>query len=397
MYRVSSFFPRNMAATLQAQAEQYPVVSVFGPRQSGKTTLCRSCFPDKAYFNLEEPDTRDFIVSDPRRFFQDNAAGAIIDEIQHAPELMSYIQAVVDEQKQNGVFIITGSQQIDLHAAVSQSLAGRTAILELLPLSLTELDKQHVNLTLDEYLLKGFYPAIYVNQLDATVTSRNYIRTYVERDVRKLNNIKDLHAFQRFMQLCAGRVGSILSKESLSNDAGVSAVTIESWLSILEASFLMIRLQPYFENFGKRVIKSPKIYCTDVGLLSYLLGIETTIQMSRDPMRGHLFENLVILELIKYRFNQGKDSNLYYYRDNHQNEVDVIIKQGNQLIPIEIKSTMTFNSSQLKNIQYYQKIAGDRAPVGFLVYAGDQEMQIGNCYVINFKKIFKIHEILASI
>ncbi len=389
-------FKRALEPVLLKLAEQYPVVTILGPRQSGKTTLSKICFPKKPYVNLEEPDTRDFILSDPRRFFQEHPEGAIIDEIQRAPILLSYIQPIVDEKKYHGMFILTGSQQLNLHEAVSQSLAGRTAIIELLPFSLVETTKNKITLNIDEYLLNGFFPAIYAKKLDPNVAYQNYVRTYVERDIRKIINVKDLQSFQRFIQLSAGRVGNILNKESLCNDVGVSASTINNWLSILEASFLIIRLQPYFENFGKRMIKSPKIYFSDVGLITYLLGIESTLQLARDPARGHLFENLVILELIKHRLNLGKQPEVYYYRDNHQNEVDVIIKHGNQLVPVEVKSTQTFNSSLLKNIKFYQKLAGHRAPIGFLIYAGEQEQRIGNIHVLNFKNTAEIYKIIDA-
>lgn len=387
---------RDLETELRQLMAQYPVTTLMGPRQSGKTTLVRAVFPEKPYYNLEEPDTRQIIEADPRSFFQQHPSGMILDEIQKAPELISYIQAIVDEKRQCGMFILTGSHQFHLHQAVTQSLAGRTGILELLPFSIHELQASKIELTADEYLLTGFLPAIYDRQIDPTTAYRNYVRTYVERDVRQLINIKDMHAFQRFIQLTAGRIGSICNVESLANDVGVSANTVKSWLSLLEASYLLYQLQPYYENFGKRIIKSPKIYFTDVGMACYLLNIENKAQLSRDRLRGGLFENLVLLELVKTRLNQGKEPYFYYYRDNHQNEVDIIIKHGQYLIPVEIKSTATFNPALLKNIHFYQTLVGEKAPIGFLVYAGDYETQIGNIHIINFRHSAEILDIIGA-
>lgn len=378
-------FTRDIAQELSLLAKDYPVVTVTGPRQSGKTTLAKTLFPDKPYFNLEAPDLRLLAEMDPRAFLDRCPEGAILDEIQQVPSLLSYIQVIVDEKKQKGMFILTGSHQMDLHQAISQSLAGRTALLKLLPLSINELRQNNISYTVDDYLLNGFYPRIYQDHLDPTRTYRNYLQTYLERDVRKLINIQDLIVFQRFIKLCAGRVGQMINYSNLSNEVGVSHHTIEKWLSILEASYLIFRLPPYFENFGKRVIKSPKLYFTDVGLLTYLLDIENITQLSRDPLRGQIFENLVILEFMKTRLNRGLEPQLYYYRDNQQHEVDVIFKTGNLLIPIEIKSAQTFQSEFTNNLNYFQKLVGERCPQTYLMYAGEQEQKIKNTYLCNYQ------------
>jgi predicted AAA+ superfamily ATPase len=383
-------FKREIANELRAAAKEYPVVTVTGPRQSGKTTVVQALFPEKKYANLEEPDTREFATLDPRGFLERFPEGAILDEIQRTPQLLSYIQAIVDKTKQKGMYILTGSHQLELHQAITQSLAGRTALLKLLPLSLTELAKADIDLTLDEYLLNGFFPRIYNDKLNPTKAYRNYFQTYVERDVRQLIQIKDLSTFQRFMKLCAGRVGQILNAHSLSGDVGVSSHTISEWLSLLEASFIIIRLQPYFENFGKRIIKSPKLYFTDVGLATYLLDIETTQQINRDPLRGALVENLVILELYKARLNQGLDPQLYYFRDNHQHEIDVIFKKSQQLIPIEIKASKTIANDFFKGLDYFSELVGTRCHEGFLVYGGEQQQRIEKFKVINYKESYKI-------
>jgi predicted AAA+ superfamily ATPase len=383
-------FKRLIASELFSLAQQYPVVTVTGPRQAGKTTLVRNVFPDKEYVNLEAIDIREFAANDPKQFLKKYPQGAILDEIQRVPQLLSYIQVEVDELKSAGRYILTGSYQLALHAAVTQSLAGRTAILNLLPMSIPELLEAGIDLTLNEYLLNGFLPRIYTDKLDPTKAYRNYLQTYIERDIRQIYQVKDLKLFQNFLRLCAGRVGSTLNKESLGNDLGISGVTINQWLSVLEASYVIFQLPPYFENFGKRIIKANKLYFTDVGLVTYLLGIENINQLSRDPLRGYLVENLVILELVKARLNKGLEPQLYFYRDNHQNEIDVIFKQSNNLLPIEIKSSQTFTPSFLKGLKYFQNLVGDRASQGFLIYSGDHEQKLNTIEILNYKNTASI-------
>lgn len=386
-------FIRDVTEELLAMSKDYPVTTLLGPRQSGKTTLVRSCFADLPYANLEEIDTRQAALDDPRRFLSQYPSGVILDEIQQAPDLLSYIQVIVDETQKPGQFILTGSHQLSLHQAVSQSLAGRTALLELLPLSINELQQADIDLTLHEYMLRGFYPRIYRDNLNPFKAYRNYYQTYVERDVRQLINVRNLSQFDRFIRLCAGRIGQVINLSGIGNDIGVDNRTLKEWLSILEASFIVKRLQPYYENFGKRIIKSPKLYFTDVGLASYLLGIETTNQMDRDPLRGNLVENLVIMELIKARSNQGKDANLYYYRDNNGNEVDAIYKSASMLMPIEIKAAQTLSNNFYKGVNYFKNLVGEeRCPQGYLIYAGDIEQQIKNIHVLNYKHAAKVFE-----
>ncbi|NGX41922.1 MAG: hypothetical protein K940chlam7_00196 [Chlamydiae bacterium] len=382
-------FKRDVQKELQNSAKNFPVVTVTGPRQSGKTTLVRSTFAKKPYVNLEDLDTRELAESDPRGFLEEYPEGAILDEVQRVPSILSYIQVIVDEKKQKGQFILTGSHQVELHEAISQSLAGRTDLLSLFPMTINELSQAGFDMTVDEYLLNGFYPQIYQETLNPTKVYRAYVKTYLERDVRRLINIKNLNLFQRFIKLCAGRVGQLLNMSSLANEVGVSSHTIEEWTSVLQASYLVILLQPYFENFGKRVIKSTKLYFTDVGLLSYLLGIENVKQMSRDPLRGHLVENLVMMELFKARSNQGLEPQLYFYRDSQKNEVDVIFQRGHELIPIEIKSAKTFNREFLKNLHFFQKIAEGRSPQGFVIYCGEKEQVLHLNRLINFKNSYQ--------
>lgn len=383
---------RDISTELLEMAQHYPVVTLLGPRQSGKTTLVQHLFKDKPYVSLENPDDRHFAESDPRSFLEHYPNGAILDEIQRLPILLSYIQGIVDQEKKKGLFILTGSHQHLLHQSVSQSLAGRTAILKLLPFCLSELPIAHQNQPLDYYLYHGMYPRIYNDGLNPTKFYRAYLQTYVERDVRQMINIKDLATFQIFIKLCASRVGQLVNANSLSHEIGVSAHTVTQWLSILEASFIIFRLQPYFENFGKRLIKSAKLYFTDVGLASYCLDIHSPNLLARDPFRGALTENLMITEFIKHRENAGMEPNCYFYRDSNQREVDLIIKKGHELIPIEIKSSKTFHPSFLKGLHYLKSITENRVKQGYLLYTGEHEQSINDLNVVNFHNIKKISQ-----
>jgi hypothetical protein len=363
-----------------------------GPRQSGKTTLVRKTFPDKPYVNLERLDTRELATSDPEGFIRQYPEGAILDEIQAAPHLLSSIQVRVDETKKKGEFILTGSHQMALHEAISQSLAGRTAILHLLPLSIEELQAAGAHKEVDELLLEGCYPAVQSERLNPTKTYANYVATYLERDIRNMVQMRNIALFEKFLVLTASRVGQIVNKEGLAGEVGVDAKTIEHWLSILEACYIIYRLHPYFENFGKRVIKSPKIYFCDVGLASYLLGIETQTQVARDPLRGNLVENLVVMELMKARFNRGLDPRLSFFQVSGQSEVDLIFQRGRELVPIEIKSSRTFNTSFLQSIKKFEKIAGDRIADSFLIYTGDEEATVKGTHLINFRNSSQVVE-----
>lgn len=373
-----------MQNELESSAKKFPIVTVLGPRQSGKTTLVQQCFPEKPYVNMESIHLRELASSDPIAFLERYPEGAILDEIQEVPQLLSYIQVRVDASRGKGEFILTGSHQIELNEAISQSLAGRVAILHLLPLSLAELKMAGISQTLDETLYKGCYPRVHADQLNPTKTYASYVRTYIERDIRMILHVHNLELFQKFIILCAARVGQIFNKESLAGEVGVSSKTIGHWLSILEACYIIYRLPPYFESFGKRVVKSPKIYFCDVGLVAYLLGIETIDQMARDPLRGNLFENLIVNELMKARSNQGLDPRLYFYQVSGRQEVDLIYQKGHELIPIEIKSSRTFNSSFISGIKSLKKIAPERFISPYLIYAGNEEMKIGDIQLLNY-------------
>jgi len=340
-------YKRTILKEIKALAQEFRVITVLGPRQAGKTTLCRLAFPKYQYVSLEDPDTRLYASEDPRGFLNEYRQKVILDEVQRVPQLLSYIQTIVDEDNLKAQFILTGSHQLELGAAISQSLAGRTARLTLLPLSMNEL-KQETDISkegLNELLLNGFMPGKHADRIDTARFYRSYFQTYIERDVRLLINLKDSAKFEKFVRLCAGRVGQLLNQASLANDVGVTANTISDWISVLEASFIIYRLQPYYENIGKRLVKSPKLYFIDTGLAAWLMGIETSTQMQRDPLRGNLFENLIVMEALKLKLNRGKDPRLFFYRDSHGNEVDLVIQTGNHFTPVEIKSSKTWHSS----------------------------------------------------
>jgi predicted AAA+ superfamily ATPase len=352
---------------------KYPIVTITGPRQSGKTTLARATFADKPYANLENPVTRQFAREDPLAFLNQYPEGAVIDEIQRVPELLSYIQVIVDERRKNSLFVLTGSQQFDLMRGISQSLAGRTALLKLLPLSIPELSARF-SLGIDEMLFKGFYPRIYDQDIAPAQAYGDYFETYVERDLRQLVNVKDLSVFQRFVRLCAGRCGQLLNLNSLANDTGISQSTAREWMTVLEASYIVLLLQPFHANIGKRLIKSPKIYFYDVGLASWLCGIEEEKQVATHPLRGSLFENMAIIEALKYRYNQGKRNNLYFYRDSNGNEIDLIYVKGHDLLPVEIKSGQTITSAYFSGLKKFHALFPDHLPwPGFLLYGGETE------------------------
>jgi hypothetical protein len=352
-------------------AEKFPVISVTGPRQSGKTTLIKSIFPDYCYESLEDPDTRLFAINDPRKFLNVEKK-MIIDEIQRAPELFSYMQSNTDKTNINGQFIISGSQSFLLNQHISQSLAGRVAILNLMPLSLFELMDHGIPVSGYEKLIyQGFYPRLYDRNIEPVDFYPNYIQTYIERDVRLLQNIHDLTLFIRFLKLCAGRIGQLLNINSLANDCGVSPNTAKSWVSVLEASFIIFLLQPHFKNFNKRLVKMPKLYFIDTGLASSLLEIQSENQLSTHYLRGALFENFIISEFIKTRLNHGLRNNCYFWRDNKGMEIDCIIESGNRLTPIEIKSGNTFNQDFFRNLNYWNKLSGNPVKSSYVIYGGD--------------------------
>jgi len=385
---------RTISTYLQQLAQQYPVVTLTGPRQSGKTTLARSVFKDKAYINLELHDNREFARSDPRGFLRRIPDGAILDEIQRVPELVSYLQGIVDDKRQNGMFILTGSQQFEVSNSINQSLAGRTALLKLLPFTIQEVCSNYGAMDVENLLYRGFYPRIYDQNLNPTQALGDYFETYVERDLRQLIHVKNLSSFQKFVKLCAGRIGQVVNLSSLGNDAGVTHTTVHEWLTILEASYVVFLLQPFYRNVNKRLIKSPKLYFYDVGLASFLLGIEKVNHLDSHPLKGHLFENLAVMEILKYRYNCGMKSNLNFYRDNTGNEIDVIYNVGQHVLPIEIKAGETVTQDFFKGLTAFQKVVQELPFGGLVIYAGNhdetrKEMKIA--------RIFDIADILGKI
>lgn len=378
---------RNIKKFFLKFIRQYPVVMLTGPRQSGKTTLCREALPRKAYVSLENPDTRAFALSDPRGFLAQHPEGLIIDEAQRAPELFSYIQGIVDEKrKKKGLFVLTGSQNFQLLDKVNQSLAGRTAILKLLPFSMGEIKSTVQKMDLDELLLKGFYPRIYDEKLEPHHALSFYFETYVERDVRTLLHVKDLSSFQKFVRLCAGRVGQLLNLSSLGNEVGISHTTAREWLSLLEASYIVFLLPPYHKNYNKRITKTPKLYFYDVGLAAYLLGIENVKQMQRDPLRGHLFENLIVIEFLKNRYERAESSNLAFFRDSNHNEVDLIAPLQSGLWAVEIKSSQTVATDFFKGLNYFEELHKKEGEIKkALVYGGDQNQIRSASRIVGWK------------
>ena len=374
---------RSIEAELMRVRKEYPVVTITGPRQSGKTSLARKYCRGYAYANLELPEVRKLAQSDPKAFFSTWPAPVIIDEVQRVPELLSYIQVYADETDMRGQYILTGSHQVGLSAAVSQSLAGRTALLRLLPLSLAELKNTGVKISRDDILLKGFMPRLYHEDIRPTTLYSEYFQNYIERDLRQLASIRDLLLFEKFMRILAGRVGQVINISSLAGDVGVSRSTLNEWLSVLESSFIIFRLLPWFEKANKRAIKTPKLYFTEPGMAAWLLEIETAKQISRDPLMGNLFENMVVVEALKTRLNAGLLPNLYFYRDTKGNEVDLIIRRHRQLKPVEIKAAMTFSPDMTSSLKKFSKKFDDSLP-GAIIYAGQMETKSETTQILNF-------------
>ncbi len=378
---------RTLTEKTIALAQKFQVITLTGPRQSGKTTLVRAAFPALPYISLEEPDIRQIALTDPRGFLANFPAGAILDEIQNTPDLFSYIQRLVDENH-SAQFILTGSSNFLLMERISQTLAGRTAVLYLLPLSFAELAPD-----VEQYetlIFKGRYPRIYDREIAPTDFYPSYIQTYVERDVRLLKNIGDIHTFIQFVRLCAGRIGQMLNLASLATDAGISPNTAKAWLSVLESSYILYRLQPYFRNFNKRLVKSPKLYFYDTGVACSLLGIRDENQVTMHYMKGALFENLIINEFIKRNFHRGDNRLPYFWRDNHGREIDCLLADGERAIPIEIKSGKTLSPSYFDGLKYWQLLARLPDEQGYVVYGGEQSMQTSTGAYVSWRHLDRL-------
>ena len=377
------FIHRCLKSAILEAVPFFPVITITGPRQSGKTTLCKNLFPDIPYINMEIISVREQIVHDTIGFLANYPDGLVIDEAHHYPELFSYIQVAVDENP-GRKYILTGSSNFALLEKITQSLAGRTALFTLLPFSLRETGAIANNETTDTLMLKGGYPAVWVNKTPVSMFCSNYYGTYIERDVRQIVNIKDMSQFQRFIRLVAGRIGSECNASALANETGVAAKTITNWFSILSASYITYMLPPYYENINKRLVKSPKVYFYDTALACYLLGIETEAQLSVHPLRGALFENMVINTALKERMNKGKDPHLFFYRDRSI-EVDLVFIQGNELSVFEIKSAKTFHKDFFKGINYLSPVFGKRIIRSALIYDGLQELPSMQNGAYNFR------------
>ena len=363
------YIERDVTPHLQKLMRSYPVVTICGPRQSGKTTLARHLYPEYDYVSLENYNERQRFYDDPLGFLALHPAPCIFDEVQNTPELLSYLQGIVDEKDTPGMYILTGSVQMELQEKVTQSLAGRTGFVDLLPLSLHELQQAGISLSRDEYMLLGGLPRVHVQQIDPVNAYSDYFRSYVERDIRQLVNIRNLSEFELFVRLLAARVGQVVNLSAMAGEVGVSSTTLREWLTLLEASYIVFTLHPYYKNFGKRLTKTPKIYFTEPGLVASLLGIETPAQMGRDPLVGNIFENLVVLEALKCRFNAGRRSNLYFFRDTKGFEIDLILDEQRLPRPVEIKSTHTYDSNLTRNVRQFESMIPD-ALMPHLVYAG---------------------------
>lgn len=376
---ICNMIQREAEKEIRILATQFKAVAVVGPRQSGKTTLVRLIFKDKEYVNFENPDVRLYALEDPRGFLANYPNGAVLDEAQRVPELFSYLQQILDESTTNGMFIITGSNNFLLQENISQSLAGRVGYLNLLPLTLNEINDKESSTS--QHIFKGGYPSLYNNNnIDPSLWYANYIRTYIERDVRLIKNITNLVTFERFIKLCAGRIGQLLNMNSLAVEVGVDTKTIGAWIGVLETSFVLFRLQPHHKNFNKRIVKMPKLYFYDTGLATALLGVQNSNQIDFHPFKGALFENMIIVDFLKTRFNKAKTNNLYFWRDNAGNEIDLLIDNGLNIIPIEIKSGQTVTNQYFKGVLYWSKLT--KTEGGYVIYGGKTIQKRSNAITV---------------
>ncbi len=380
--------PRTAELTVKRLALGFPIVAITGPRQAGKTTLARAVFAEKPYVSLEDPEEREFAAADPRRFLARFAEGAVIDEAQRCPDLFSYLQTVTDLRGRMGEFILTGSQQFGLMSGISQSLAGRVGLVQLLPFSMTELQAVgRLPEAVDTLLFQGGYPPLYDRPLQPNDWLPNYVMTYLERDVRQLLAVRDLALFQRFLKLCAARTGQLLNLSSLAVDCGISHVTARQWLSVLEAGYIVFLLPPYHRNFGKRLVKTPKLYFLDTGLAAHLLGIRNAPTLATHAQRGALFETLVVAEYVKRAFHAGQAADLYFWRDSAGHEVDLLSEQGGKLQAVEIKSGATLASDWFAALRRWQSFAGEETLPPVLIYGGDAVYQREGVEVMGWKSL----------
>ncbi|MHC4874296.1 MAG: ATP-binding protein [Planctomycetota bacterium] len=380
---------RKVADKVLEYSRQYPVITITGPRQSGKTTLCKMLFPEKDYVSMEDLDNRNQAMNDPRGFLARFPDGAIVDEIQRTPDLLSYIQTIVDDANKEGMYILTGSRQFEMMESISQSLAGRTALVKLLPFSFDEIYKDNKPDSVDEVLYRGFYPRIFDKNLNPSEALSFYVNTYIERDVRSIININDLTVFGNFLKLCAGRSGQLVNFNNLGDECGVSHNTIKSWISILEASYIIKLIRPYYKNINKRMVKASKLFFLDSGLQCYLLGALDPSHLSQHPLRGSIFETFVVSEIIKQYFHTGTPESLYFYRDYQGHEVDLVMEKALALSAVEIKSSATFNDSFTKGVRYFNKLVSGESD-DYVVYAGAESFLNNDVSVVSWNHISSI-------
>ncbi|MEZ5196983.1 MAG: ATP-binding protein [Bacteroidales bacterium] len=385
------YIKRQISETIRSAIDQFPVIMLTGPRQSGKTTLLQNEFPAFRYVNLEDPELRLWANEQPKDFLHNHSWPLIIDEAQYAPVLFSYIQLLVDENQQTGMYILSGSQNFLVMEKISQSLAGRSAILSLLPFSYPELAAANVVSDTNQMVVNGFFPRLFQTVENVSLFYKSYINTYVERDIRQLANIGSLNDFIRFMKLCAGRCGQLLNLSSLATEAGISYNTCKSWLSYLTTGYVVKLIQPHHQNFSKKIVKTPKIYFTDTGLLCHLLGIDSRETLAIHAMRGAIFENLMYGELLKSRNNIGSDQDIFFWRDNHGTEIDFLLEKSTKIYAIEVKSGMNFHDTYLGNLIKYRKYNPDVEKL-FLIYDGSIEREINGIQLINWTNVSKIFD-----
>ena len=380
------YLHRSIEDVIIEASNYFSVISVTGPRQSGKSTLLKYLFPAMPKYSMKDVNVRQFAENDPVAFLRQHPHGMFIDEIQKAPQLLEYIQGIVDDNP-DCQFLLTGSSNFELLQGLCESLPGRAGVFELLPMTYQETESTMSELPLDEFLYNGLYPAICAKKNKAKLFYPSYVKTYLERDVRDLLKIKDQLQFMRFMKLCAARIGSIFNASELAPQVGVDSKTITHWLSVLQASYLVTLLPPYFENISKRLVKSPKLYFNDPGLACFLLDIESPRQLERDKMRGAIFENYVVMEVIKHRYNRGLFDGVYFYRDSNQNEVDILLKQEGEITAIEVKSSMTYHPSFEKHISKLSEWIKTPVSKKLIVYSGDFENTAGDINLINYRHL----------
>lgn len=382
---------RTLSSHIRKLARKFPVLAITGPRQSGKTTLVKHIFPKLAYVSLEDLDVRTFAEEDPRGFLRKYTHGAIFDEVQRVPKLFSYLQGYVDSRSSGQPFVLTGSQNFLLHEKLTQTLAGRVALLKLLPLSFQELAPTlDAMVPFEDVMFRGFYPRIYDKNLKPSEWYPSYVQTYIERDVRQIKNITDLITFQKFMKLCAGRAGQLLNYSSLATDCGITHNTAKSWISLLEASFIVFLLQPHHKNWNKRLVKMPKLYFFDTGLACSLLGIEEKKQLGTHYLFGNLFENFIIAELFKERLHSGKEPHYYFWRDKSGHEIDCLKEEAGILKPIEIKAGRTIRPEAYKNLEYWNRLSKSDPRNGFVVYGGDEDQKRSVAHVVSWRRLADI-------